>query len=374
MLKVIGKPRPHGRKYRVVVETDGIRGYRSFESEELAWRYVRHVRAEREAPLVKDALRTYCEELATYGGTKKDEPLRPGTIRNLADRVRAILRLDEGEPRFGDYNESTALALYRKRVAETATDTHRGDLLAVRRFFSWAVDQKWIDCNPFDKVRATGTRSRGKRQLKVDDAVRFLRTALEEGTEEGLACALLLLLGLRCSELTDRVVDDVNLSPTTLNVPRGKSRAAERLLEVPSLVSGRLIALVRGKPRHAPIFNQTRYGLYYHVERICRLAGVPVVCPHGLRGSASTSAHSLGKELAALVPAMGHERASITTSTYIQPGTIESLAAKQKADLLTANPHVSDAPVDTGAHVLIVDTERTDGCPAALETERSPYN
>ena len=63
-----------------------------------------------------------------------------------------------------------------------------------------------------------------------------------------------------------------------------------RHLKVPRVLQTRLVQLCAKRPAAEPLFGEgrDRHWVYYHVQRICRFAKVPVVCTQGLRGTQST--------------------------------------------------------------------------------------
>ncbi len=131
----------------------------------------------------------------------------------------------------GYYND-----LVRKPSAATgkplSTDTHRNYLAEAKTFLGWCVEQKWLKQNPLEKQRGVGRRRHGKEQLTIDEARRWLRVALRLAVSEdgAIAAALLLLCGLRSSEVVDRVVRDVDDRGRVLRVPIGKTAAATLLI------------------------------------------------------------------------------------------------------------------------------------------------
>ena len=130
-----------------------------------------------------------------------------------------------------------------------------GELATARTFASWCVGQGWLPSDPSDGLEVTGARARGKAQLHIDEARRFVETALGEGDERGLAAAMALLMGLRASEITNRVVRDVDDAARVLWIERVKTRAGDRRLEVPEVLRPRLAALVAGRAPDAPLFG-----------------------------------------------------------------------------------------------------------------------
>nr|WP_255412582.1 tyrosine-type recombinase/integrase [Haliangium sp. UPWRP_2] len=71
-----------------------------------------------------------------------------------------------------------------------------------------------------------------------------------------------------------------------------------------------------GKPR-------TRQGLHRAVRRLCTVAGVPIVCPHSLRGLWATAGVRSGALSHAVAAALGHGSFKVTAKHYVQPGTLD---------------------------------------------------
>ena len=181
------------------------------------------------------------------------------------------------------------------------------------------------------KLEVTGTRARGKAQLRIDEARRFVETALREGDARGLAAAMALLMGLRASEITNRAVRDVDDAARVLWIERAKTRAGDRRLEVPEVLRPQLAALVAGRAPDAPLFgDHDRHWVGYHVRRLCRLAKVPVVCPHGLRGTQSSIA-ARAVPVEHVAAALGQTGPAVTRRHYLAAGAEQD--DKQRAAL-----------------------------------------
>ena len=72
------------------------------------------------------------------------------------------------------------------------------------------------------------------------------------------------------------------------------------------------------------------------VQRICKLAKVPEVCAHSMRGLHATLAIEAGASPDVVARSLGHESASMTLSAYAAPGSAESANADRLHDLLAA--------------------------------------
>jgi len=147
-----------------------------------------------------------------------------------------------------------------------------------------------------------------------------VETALDEGDERGLAAAMALLMGLRASEITHRVVRDVDDGARVLWIEGAKTCAGDRRLEVPEVLRPQLAALVARRAPDAPLFgDHDRHWVGYHVRRLCKLARGPVVWPHGLRGpQSSIAARAVPVEHVTAV--LGQTGPAVTRRHYLPSG------------------------------------------------------
>jgi integrase len=261
---------------------------------------------------------------------------RDSTVKLVSWRLKAFLRLEEGDRPLGSLTRAAARALFERRRDEVKVDTLVGELTTVSRACRWFAAQGWLGADPCAGLVVSGERSAGKPQLRVDEARRFLAVALTEGVE-GLAAAMGLLMGMRASEITGLTVRDVDDGGRLVWITRAKTRRGVRRLEVPAILVARLVELCKGKAPDAPLWGDVnRHWLYYHVPRIADVAGLPRVTPHGLRGTWATLAMSaLPTEQVAA--ALGH-RPEVTRTNYAAPGSEQSGQSARVATELGTPP------------------------------------
>ena len=65
-----------------------------------------------------------------------------------------------------------------------------------------------------------------------------------------------------------------------------------------------------------------------------RLGCVPVVCPHGLRGTHATLAEDAGEAAEAVTRQLGHTDHRVTAGHYLAPGTVERGRARRALRVL----------------------------------------
>lgn len=71
-----------------------------------------------------------------------------------------------------------------------------------------------------------------------------------------------------------------------------------------------------------------------NTRRLCRLAQVPEVCAHSLRGFAATLGLLSGVPLTQVAAALGHESGTTTLQSYAAPGTQGTLVSQQALAIL----------------------------------------
>lgn len=149
--------------------------------------------------------------------------------------------------------------LYDSIVGTVAVDTHRNTLAECKTFLAWCVGQRWLRANPMEKVQGRGKRRRGKEQLRIDEARKWLSRALmraKDGEAGAVAAMLTLVLGLRCSEVVSRIVRDLDDDGRLLWIPESKTGAGRRTLVVPDMLRPLLSSLAEGKKSTDLLFGK----------------------------------------------------------------------------------------------------------------------
>jgi integrase len=174
--------------------------------------------------------------------------------------------------------------------------------------------------------------------------------------EGSVAAACALWLGRRASELVDRQVRDLDRGGTVLNVPDAKTASGVGAFEIPAQLQGYLRGLARGKEPQDRLFGSAdRHDLLRWVRRIWRIAGVPQVCTHALRGTWGSLARKNGAALEAVSKALGHASTGVTSAHYVT-AEAEAVARQlevevilKKANHLRNSVDVNANQLDTGA-------------------------
>jgi integrase len=335
-IKVYG-PERHGLAWRLDIRRDGVRARPCFATEAEAL-------AEKEAILrgaeaAEGIYLTVGKALERYGEAMEKKGNKPGSVTTTLIRLRSFFDARPGAqgavaPMRG-LSAAHCRSLYEARAATRAVATQRNELAEARTFLRWARKAKLIAGDPLRDVEPQGRRKKGKEQLRIDEARRWTAKAVElaEAGDAGAVAALMsLLMGLRASEITTRTVRDLDDDGRLLWVPEAKTEAGKRTVEVPAVLRPLLQRVAWGKPA-----GETLFGTHWrdwpreNVQRICRLAGVPPVSAHAMRGLHATLARESGITAHAVAASLGHESPRVTEEHYT---TAEATAkATQRAAL-----------------------------------------
>lgn len=218
-----------------------------------------------------------------------------------------------------------------------SVDYHRATLINARSFARWCIKQGWISSNPFDGVEGVGRRNAGKEQHTGSEVQRFYQWCLERaetGDDAALGVLMALLMALRSSDLTRRLVRDVDLDCTVLRVWDGKTKKSNRPRKIPRVLQPLLRRLVEGRKAFEPLFkattedgHHTHRWLQQAMVRFCEAAKVPYVCPHALKGTSGTLAAEMGELGDRIADHLSHEETGTTRRHYVEAGALEQAQA-----------------------------------------------
>jgi integrase len=326
---------------RACEKEDQRRSY-TFTSEAEAQGFIEGVRAEwatLDERTVTMALELYLEHLERKG---TGEISRTETARRLrlffSRPERLIAELNKYECS-GYYD---AFAARRKRDGgPISVDYHRNTLAEARSFLRWCVGQGWMRTNPLDEVKGVGRRESGKDQLTGDEARKLYSWCLaraQAGDEAALGVLMLLLMGLRSSDITKRIVRDVDLDGTVLRVglrrgARSKSKKGDRARNIPPALQPIIKSVIGGRDATEPLFKASNGGFRTTswaraaMHRLSAAAGVPYVCPHGLKGTGGTILAEDGELAERIQKHLSHEDIRTSERHYIASGALEQAQA-----------------------------------------------
>jgi site-specific recombinase XerD len=337
--RVLG-PYPNGRKWRVIyVGPGGERSDRFFATRDEAQGAVKAIRKQLNTTSIsiEEAMGQYERFLRDEKGNK------PGSVRTTMHRLGQLFA--ERNLPLGSLSGPTCAGYYdalRTRVTKlgkpVSVDVHRNTLAESKTFLRWCMKRKWLTRNPLEQVEGIGKRKHGKPQLRIDEARRWMATAVKlagEGETGAVGAMMSLVMGMRAGEIVSRVVRDVDDGGRVLWIPDSKTEAGKRTLEVPAVLRPHLLALAKGKDARALLFGQHwRDWVRKAVARICREARVPEVSAHGMRGLHATLAMDAGVTGHVVAASLGHESETTTKRSYAKQEAVVGARQRKAVGIL----------------------------------------
>lgn len=334
--KVLG-PYRNGKKWRLLV-FDPHRQAKVFDDRETAIR----VRDSLLVELGGRSNRTVGDVVAEFLIHKRKRGCVEVSIRTVRDKL-AWLPADAA---LLSITPNKAESLYSAHTEKVAVATHHACLRFTKALFNWCVKQKYILESPFSAVQSVGKPKKGKLQLRQDEAKtlsEFLIARASEGDFRALALMVQVLLGLRSGEVLKLRKRDLDCGGTRVVIEGTKNENAKRIVELKDapIVLELLARRIAGLEAEELIFTQkkrtrqlTTTALYKALHIFCKRAGVPVVCPHSLRGLHSTLAVQAGATCSLVAHALGHGSTDVTKRHYIAPAALESARSARVASAL----------------------------------------
>lgn len=319
-------PYKHGTKWRVVyVAASGAREVESYETEAEAIEARDAARLTAGNRSVMDAIGEYLKEHAECRG-----------VETMRYRLRSLLRVKDGDRPLVSLTAAVARDLYAKRTTEVKPDTHHGELRYARQFCGWCVKRGYLRIDPFAGIETVGKKSKGKPKLRVNESRTFLAMLLADESVEATAVLTAFLLGMRATSVVERTVEDLDDGGRLFWITKDKTKSGEREIEIPEVLSERLLKLAEGKAPTDRLFGDVdRHWLLRATVRYCKAAGVKRVTPHGLRGSGATSAVRMGGSVEDVARALGHaDRGATARAHYIGGGAEESARGRRIEGLI----------------------------------------
>lgn len=339
--RVLGPYRISGPRWRIiVVEESGSRTARNFETETEAVEVVRSLNRE----IRKADETTIAEAKERYEVYLRDE--KQNKERSYTATLwRLGIFFPDAEISLSALTPPKCAGYYaglRSRTTKygkpLATDSHRNILAEAKTFLKWSVERGYLRTNPLEGVQGTGKRRHGKPQLRIDEARRWQARAMEladQGEEGAIAALVTLVMGLRAGEVVSRIVRDLDDGGRLLWIPDSKTEAGKRTLQVPDLLRDHLVGLAEGKKPGDLLFGyHDRNWPRKWVARICKVAGVPRVTAHGMRGLHGTLAVETGLSAHAVAAALGHESVTTTLQSYAKAGAGASVRQQKVLTVL----------------------------------------
>ena len=230
-----------------------------------------------------------------------------------------------------------------------SADSQFGIRAAANGLVSYVMKAGLLKRDPLVDVEVEGRKKRGKKQLHIDEAKRFVEEALKNSDDPlALACAAMVYTGLRPGEIMGLQIRDLDADGTVLWVEKSKTEAGKRAVEVAKVFRPFLQGLTKDRQPEDFLFEfkavfpkpcgnerkQRLDALLRRTRSLCKSAGLPVVCAHSMRGLHSTLAAGFGATGQVVAKALGHTSFSVTKRHYVDREVLENANLRSNLQVL----------------------------------------
>jgi integrase len=341
-------------------ESGHRRTYRYFGDKNEAQDWIEETRAKLvrlSGVTIEQALTEYREHLRERDNKEESDDEK---LRRLGKFFESVKRMQVSRLR-----PERGAELYASFRDGRSVDYHRDSLSAAKGFLSWCINRGWITESPLAKVNGIAKKNKGKLQFTGDECKRWLALCMAKAarrdsasavrhSDAAIALMMLLLMALRQSDVLRRTVRDVDLDATVLRVSNGKTKKSNRPRWIPVQLRPFLKTITAGLPSSELLFGErTISWLIKAQRRFCKEAGVPYVCPHGLKGTAGSVLAVTGELSDKIADHLSHDNSAITERHYIAPGILDGVQASRALEVLFPVPK----PVPEGS-TNVTDRER----------------
>jgi integrase/recombinase XerC/integrase/recombinase XerD len=280
----------------------------------------------------------------------------PNTIRAYRETLRRFARIaqEEGFPR--DISEITPAHLYSYlgRYTSYSMETRHRYFREIRCFFNWLIEAGHLEESPFRSLRNVRLPQKIVQPFSPDEVAKLLAFCNADtpiGARDRAILLTLLDTGVRCSELVQLDLDDLDLDAGRLRILHGKgnkqrvvpfaSRCREAMLgylDLRGLEPGPLFLATTGHRRLLPGVALRPNGLKQMLRRRGRDAGLPKVHAHRFRHTFATWAIEQDARELDVQYLLGHSSPDMVrryASTYNSEQAARRHAAFSPADILT---------------------------------------
>jgi integrase len=224
----------------------------------------------------------------------------------------------------------------RSEVVKPATVNR--ELGNLKHIMQTAVAWKYLDKSPFKEVRLLHVPGRPDRVLEEDEEAKLL-AACEKMRAKYLRpiCILALHSGMRKGEILSLKWSQVDLAERTIHVIEGKTQQSRRYIPMNDTLHSLMVELHR-KRKTRLVFPSPRNPGHQILDhkvafaKAVRLAGIPHIRFHDLRGSFTTRLLRAGADLVTVARLLGHTKISTTASHYAHSLFDDKMAAVMRLD------------------------------------------
>ncbi len=214
--------------------------------------------------------------------------------------------------------------IYDQRMKELSTNTLIRRIASLKGFFRFLLQRGYIKSDPtamMQKMKKTKPLPKFLTESEIDRLFSVIDTSTKKGLRDYTMLYLMLMTGMRVSELLNLQIEDIDFYNSYITVRMGKGRK-DRIIPLNDSIKALLKEyLSKTRPKHGIFDNEnsskSRRGVLYVIKKYCKKAKIEKnITPHTFRHTFATLLLKKGENIRLVQSLLGHSNIS-TTAIYL---------------------------------------------------------
>ncbi len=214
--------------------------------------------------------------------------------------------------------------IYDQRLKGLSTNTLIRRVATLKGFFGFLLQRGYINSDPtimIHKIKKTKPLPKFLTESEIEKLFSAIDISKPKGLRDYTMLYLMLMTGMRVSELLNLKVSDIDFPNSYITIRMGKGRK-DRIIPLNKNVKELLYNYVKlVKPKEGLFDNKnsskSRRGVLYVIRKYCKKAGIEKkVTPHTFRHTFATLLLKKGENIRLVQSLLGHSNIS-TTAIYL---------------------------------------------------------
>ncbi len=240
--------------------------------------------------------------------------------RNDLDVFTKFIQKDIKEVSYKDIEEF----IYEQRLNGFSSNTIIRRIATLRNFFKFMLQRGYIDHDPtamIQKIKKTKPLPKFLTENEIERLFASIDRNTKNGFRDYVMLSLMLMTGIRVSELLNLRVSDIDFKNSYITIRMGKGRK-DRIVPLNDDVKKLLESYIKETKPHNGLFDndnspKSRRGVLYVVQKYCKKANIEKkVTPHTFRHTFATLLLKKGENIRLVQSLLGHSNIS-TTAIYL---------------------------------------------------------
>lgn len=214
--------------------------------------------------------------------------------------------------------------IYDQRLKGLSANTLIRRVATLKGFFGFLLQRGYISSDPtimIHKIKKTKPLPKFLTESEIERLFSVIDVSKPKGLRDYTMLYLMLMTGMRVSELLNLKVSDIDFPNSYITIRMGKGRK-DRIIPLNKNVKEALYNYIKlVKPKNGLFDNESssksRRGVLYVIRKYCKKAGIDKkVTPHTFRHTFATLLLKKGENIRLVQALLGHSNIS-TTAIYL---------------------------------------------------------